>query len=82
MCFRGRKTSSLLLSCGHREQKPKDQDVLGVVLEAGSPYEAGRRGQGSERGMGVTAVLTLETGDWEVRLNMRKQLWWWGVRDK
>ena len=46
----------------------------GVVLEAGSLCEAGRRGKESERGTGATAVLTLETEDWEARLNMRKEL--------
>lgn len=46
----------------------------GVVLEAGSLCEAGRRGKRSERGTGATTVLALEREAWEARLNMRKGL--------
>lgn len=56
-------------------RRGKTRMCSGVVLEAGSLCEAGRRGKGGERGTGATAVLTLETEDWETSLNMRKGLW-------
>lgn len=53
-------------------RKGKTRICSGVLLEAGGLCEAGGRGKGSERGTGATAVLSLETEDWEARLYMRK----------
>lgn len=74
-CFGGKETLSLLFLYCKDSRRGKIRVCSGVLLEAGSLCEAGRRIKRSEHGTGGTAVLSLEMEGWEARLNMKKGLW-------